>query len=59
MIFEDIEFLIHLIEDARVKLNASAKHRSLTDPSIIEMSQRLDSLINKYYSITETRHIAS
>lgn len=55
MKFDDIEFLMHLIEDTRVNLNASAKYRSLTDPSIIEMSQRLDNLINEFYSMTERR----
>ncbi|KJR46466.1 hypothetical protein UF75_3131 [Desulfosporosinus sp. I2] len=40
-----------LIEDARTNLNNSARHRSLTDPSIVEMSQRLDGLLNRYYLI--------
>ena len=46
------DFLIHLIEDVRMNLNDSAKYRSLTDPSIVEMSQRLDGLLNEYYSIS-------
>lgn len=51
MEFEDINFLMHLIEDLRINLNASAKYKSLTDPCIVEMSQRLDHLINEYYLI--------
>jgi hypothetical protein len=48
-----------LIEDARMNLNDSAKYMSLTDPEIVSMSQRLDRLLNEYYSITESYRIAS
>lgn len=56
-IYED--FLVLLIEDARRNLNDSAKYRSLTDPSILELSQRLDNLLNVYHSITQSMRIAS
>lgn len=53
------ECLLHLIETARVNLNNSAKYKSLTDPCILEMSQHLDHLINKYYSIMKSCRGAS
>ncbi|AET70948.1 Spo0E like sporulation regulatory protein [Desulfosporosinus orientis DSM 765] len=55
----DLDCLMNLIETARVNLNNSAKYKSLTDPCILEMSQRLDHLINKYYLITKTCRIPS
>ena len=54
-----IELLMDLIEDARMNLNASAKYMSLTDPRMITMSQRLDGLLNEYYSIPKSYRIAS
>jgi len=54
-----IDLLMGLIEDARMNLNDSAKYMSLTDPEIVGMSQRLDCLLNEYYSITESYSIAS
>jgi len=54
-----IDLLMGLIEDARMNLNDSAKYMSLTDPEIVSMSQRLDRLLNEYYSITESYRIAS
>ncbi|WP_242833832.1 aspartyl-phosphate phosphatase Spo0E family protein [Desulfosporosinus sp. OT] len=54
-----LDLLMSLIEDARMNLNDSAKYMSLTDPEIIGMSQKLDSLLNEYYSITESYRIAS
>lgn len=53
------DLLLRLIEDARKNLNDSAKYMSLTDPKIVGMSQRLDSLLNEYYLITESYCIAS
>lgn len=53
------DFLMFLIEEARTNLNDSAKYRSLTDPSIVEMSQRLDCLLNEYHSITGSMGLAS
>ena len=53
------DLLLRLIEDARMNLNDSAKYMSLTDPEIVGMSQRLDSLLNEYYLITESYCIAS
>lgn len=53
------DLLLRLIEDARMNLNDSAKYMSLTDPKIVRMSQRLDSLLNEYYLITESYCIAS
>ncbi|MDR3602034.1 MAG: aspartyl-phosphate phosphatase Spo0E family protein [Desulfosporosinus sp.] len=47
------DLLMGLIEEARMNLNDSAKYMSLTDPEIVGMSQRLDSLLNEYYSITK------
>ncbi len=48
-----------LIEDARRKLNDSAKCKSLTDPEIVDMSQNLDRLLNEFYSMTESGTLAS
>ena len=53
------DLLMRLIEDARMNLNDSAKYMSLTDPVIVGMSQRLDILLNEYYSITKSYRIAS
>ena len=53
------DLLMRLIEDARMNLNDSAKYMSLTDPKIVSMSQKLDSLLNEYYSITKSYPIAS
>lgn len=53
------DLLMRLIEEARMNLNNSAKYMSLTDPEIVGMSQRLDSLLNEYYSITELYRLAS
>ncbi|GAB6153400.1 hypothetical protein JCM17380_21500 [Desulfosporosinus burensis] len=53
------DLLMLLIEDARTNLNDNARHRDLTDPSIVEMSQRLDGLLNEYYLITNSMRIAS
>lgn len=55
----DLECLLDLIEAARVNLNNSAKYKSLTDPCILEMSQRLDHLINEYYSIMKSCRVTS
>lgn len=51
--------LMLLIEDARRELNNSAKYRSLTDPEIVGMSQRLDALLNEYYLIPTSYSMAS
>lgn len=53
------DLLMRLIEDARMNLNDSAKYMSLTDPEIVGMSQKLDTLLNEYYSITKSYSIAS
>lgn len=45
-----LETLMVLIEDARRKLNDTANHKNLTDPEIVKLSQKLDHLLNEYYS---------
>ena len=54
-----MDSLICLIEDARRKLNDSAKSRSLTDPVIVDMSQHLDRLLNEFYLLKESGSLAS
>ncbi|WP_242966875.1 aspartyl-phosphate phosphatase Spo0E family protein [Desulfosporosinus sp. FKA] len=54
-----MDALISLIEDARRKLNDSAKSKSLTDPEIVNMSQCLDRLLNEYYLMKELGSLAS
>jgi hypothetical protein len=48
-----------LIEDARRKLNDSAKSKSLTDPEIVTMSQCLDRLLNEFYLMKEAGSLVS
>jgi len=54
-----IDLLMALIEDARMNLNDSANYMSLTDPKIVGLSQKLDKLLNEYYTITQSYRIAS
>lgn len=46
-----MDSLILLIEETRMRLNDYENYRSLTEPEIIDMSQKLDRLLNEYYSI--------
>ncbi|WP_081413371.1 aspartyl-phosphate phosphatase Spo0E family protein [Aneurinibacillus terranovensis] len=40
---------LKIIEGLRRKLNKLARERPLTDPQIILVSQKLDTLLNEYY----------
>jgi hypothetical protein len=40
--------LLKYIEEVRKELNQLGKHKPLTDPDILKLSQRLDRLLNKY-----------
>ena len=54
-----LDSLMLLIEDSRRNLNNAAQYMSLTDPKIVGMSQKLDSLLNEYYSLAQSCSIAS
>ena len=41
--------LLKPIEQLRKELNQLAKHKPLTDPEVVKLSQRLDRLLNEYY----------
>lgn len=43
--------LLLQIEELRRRLNKFAFGRSLVDPEIVELSQRLDHLLNEYYRL--------
>ncbi|MHB1653225.1 MAG: Spo0E family sporulation regulatory protein-aspartic acid phosphatase [Desulfitobacteriaceae bacterium] len=46
--------LIESIEKLRMKMSEVAKDKSLVDPQVIEISQRLDVLINEHYALTRS-----
>ncbi|AFM01090.1 MULTISPECIES: aspartyl-phosphate phosphatase Spo0E family protein [Desulfitobacterium] len=41
--------LLKLIEDMRKELNQLGKRKPLTDPEVVDLSQKLDKLLNEYY----------
>lgn len=41
--------LLKPIEDMRKKLNQLGANKPLTDPEVVELSQKLDKLLNEYY----------
>ena len=45
--------LLQLIEDVRRSLNSYVATKSLVAPEVVKLSQRLDSLIVKYYQTQE------
>ena len=45
--------LLQLIEDVRRSLNSYVATKSLVAPEVVKLSQRLDSLIVKYYQSQE------
>lgn len=44
----DIGRLLREIEEYRLKMYELANKKNLTDPEVINISQRLDQLLNKY-----------
>lgn len=40
--------LLDAIEDLRFFLNNFAENKNLTDPEVVDVSQRLDHLLNEY-----------
>lgn len=44
--------LLKRIEGLRKKLNKFAHTRNLVDSDVVEVSQRLDCLLNQYYKIS-------
>jgi len=48
-----------LIENLRQEMYKASKNSSLTDPSVIEISQELDRLLNHYLSYLTERKIPS
>jgi len=47
-----MEELLGEIEELRYQLYHAAKDKFLIDPEVVDMSQQLDRLLNKYYEIT-------
>ncbi|WP_088186680.1 aspartyl-phosphate phosphatase Spo0E family protein [Desulfosporosinus sp. FKA] len=45
--------LLKSIEIVREKLNTLGSNKSLVDPEVIQLSQRLDLLLNIYYSMRD------
>jgi len=43
--------LLHRIEELRQKLNTFVFAKSFVDQELVNMSQRLDCLLNQYYSV--------
>ncbi|HVJ49778.1 MAG TPA: aspartyl-phosphate phosphatase Spo0E family protein [Desulfitobacterium sp.] len=43
--------LLKKIENQRNLLYAKAKDRRLVDPEVVQMSQKLDRLLNQYHSL--------
>jgi chromosome condensin MukBEF ATPase and DNA-binding subunit MukB len=46
-----MDCLVALIEEMRMKLNRYENHVNLTESEIVDMSQKLDRLLNEYYSL--------
>lgn len=44
--------LLNQIEEQRYLLYITARNRSLADTEVVQMSQRLDRLLNQYRSLT-------
>lgn len=47
--------LVNRIEELRSQLNKYSIGKSLTDPEVVSMSQRLDLLLNEYYELSASR----
>ena len=45
--------LLKLIEEMRSELNQLGKRKPLTDPEVVDLSQKLDALLNEYYLIVK------
>ena len=51
---KEIRNLLVVIEDLRTELNnkAGVQRKRLLDPDVLELSQRLDAVLNEFYRIT-------
>lgn len=50
--------LLKKIEALRKKLNKYGLKHSLVDDEVVQMSQQLDDLLNKYYRITTYKQLS-
>ncbi|MNC10939.1 Spo0E like sporulation regulatory protein [compost metagenome] len=50
-----MEEVILRIEELRLELNKLATYRLLSDPELIDASQRLDKLLNQYQRMLQLR----
>lgn len=50
--------LMKRIERLRKKLNKFCVDRNLVDPDVVELSQQLDLLLNKYHKFTSNKQLS-
>ncbi len=50
--------LLNRIERSRKKLNKFGAVRNLVDPEVVELSQELDFLLNKYHKFISYRQLS-
>jgi len=52
------EKLLNRIEGLRKKLNKFGRNRNLIDCEVVEVSQKLDCLLNQYYKINAYQQLS-
>jgi hypothetical protein len=47
--------LLEIIEDMKIDLNQLGSCKPLTDPDVVNLSEKLDKLLNQYYKMLNIR----
>lgn len=50
-----IKQLLEIIEDMKIDLNQLGSCKPLTDPDVVNLSEKLDKLLNQYYKMLNIR----
>lgn len=50
-----INQLLEIIEEMKIDLNQLGSYKPLTDPDVVNLSEKLDKLLNQYYIMLNIR----
>ncbi|OCZ54278.1 aspartyl-phosphate phosphatase Spo0E family protein [Dehalobacter sp. TeCB1] len=50
-----IKQLLEIIEEMKIDLNQQGSCKPLTDPAVVNLSEKLDKLLNQYYIMLNIR----
>ena len=52
---QDLKGILRLIDELRRKLHNESEGKLLTDPEVVEASEELNKVLNKYYKLLKKR----